>query len=177
MFSSHLLRLPMFMGFLTCLIFLTSSVQAEDLEGFRDLKFGMTENDVLALESCSTSSECLIELAGKNRYLLPFYSQTSDKNSQPILTKITIDMGRFSDEWYQELQVRLQDQYRLTHDLRSEDISAFQNEQQSELTSGYENGQILLKVVRRKFGNLVLKVIYQNKDMAAETLKHIHNSP
>ena len=177
MHASQLRRLSMFMGILTYSIFLTSPVQAEELEGFRDLKFGMTENDVLALESCSTSSECLIELAGKNRYLIPSYSHTSDGHSEPILTKITIDMGRFTDEWYQELQVRLQDQYRLTHDLRGEDISAFQNEQQSELTSGFENGQILLKVVRRKFGNLVLKVIYQNKDMAAKTLEHIHNSP
>ncbi len=80
-------------------------------------------------------------------------------------------MGAFSDHWYQELQIRLQDNYQLTNDLLDRDIAAFQKHDVSELTSGYERGQILLKVIRRKFGNLILKVIYQNKVLAAETFK------
>ena len=35
----------------------------------------------------------------------------------PRLAKITIDMGQYTDEWHQQLQVILGDSYRLTHDL------------------------------------------------------------
>ena len=176
MFSNHPSCLLTFAWIPVCLALFTSPAQSEDLEGFRDLKFGMTENEVLALDTCSTASECLYELAGKNRYLHPSYSQANGNDAAQKLTKITIDMGRFTDAWYGELQVRLRDQYQLTHDLTGNDIAAFQNEQISELTSRYENGQVLLKVIRRKFGNLVLKVIYQNKDLAVETLKGLNPS-
>lgn len=156
-----------------CILLFSSIAHAEVIEGFRDLKFGMTEKEVATLDACSTASECLYELAGKNRYLIPDYSQTTENQSPARLSKISIDMGGFSDPWYQELQVRLQDQYQLTNDLLERDIAAFEKMQISELTSGYEQGQVLLKVVRRKFGNLILKVIYQNKEMAAETLKEL----
>ena len=63
----------------------------------------------------------------------------------------------------------LLDNYKLTLDLTENDINTFMNEQTSELVLEYENGQVLLKVVRRKFGNLVLKVSYQTDKMAAES--------
>ena len=153
-----------------------SAAHSEVIDGFRDLKFGMTKKDVVNLESCSTSSECLYELAGKNRYLHPSYSSTNGTESVARLSRISIDMGAFSDSWYEELQIRLQDQYHLTNDLEDRDIAAFQDNHISELTSGYEQGQVLLKVIRRKFGNLILKVIYQNKALAAETFKEPNRS-
>ena len=154
-----------------CIIVFSSTAHAEIIEGFRDLKFGMTEKEVASLEACSTSSECLYELAGKNRYITLDYSQTPGNQSLATLSTISIDMGRFTDHWYEELQIRLQSQYQLTNDILDRDIAAFEKMQISELTSGYDHGQVLLKVVRRQFGNLILKVIYQNKERAAETLK------
>lgn len=156
---------------LLSVLLVTSTAHSEVIDGFRDLKFGMSEKDVVGLEQCSTSTECLYELSGKNRYLQPSYSSPPGSKSVATLSRITIDMGAFSDHWYQELQIRLQDNYQLTNDLLDRDIAAFQKHDVSELTSGYERGQILLKVIRRKFGNLILKVIYQNKVLAAETFK------
>ena len=156
----------------------TAFAQGEPIEGFRDLKFGMTEKEVSALEVCSTSSECLYELYGKNRYLYPLYqnsnsagstSSTSTAQNLPRLVRITIDMGAFTDQFYGELQITLGESYKLTRDLTKEDMDAFTSERTSELVSEYEDGKVLLKVVRRKFGNLVLKVIYQTKEMAAES--------
>ncbi len=69
--------------------------------------------------------------------------------------------------------MRLADQYQLTHDITSEDIAAFQEHHSTELVSAYENGQVLLKVIRRKFGNLVLKVVYQDPQQASQTIKQL----
>ena len=82
-------------------------------------------------------------------------------------------MDAFTDHWYGELQMRLADQYQLTHDITSEDIAAFQEHHSTELVSAYENGQVLLKVIRRKFGNLVLKVVYQDPQQASQTIKQL----
>ena len=149
-------------------LMMVSPAFSEPIDGFRDIKFGMTEKEVSSLEACASSSECLYELLGKNRYLHPSYqNSTSDAQDPPRLYRITIDMGKFSDSFYGELQNMLLDNYTLTHDLTENDINAFMNEQTSELVLEYEGGAVQLKVVRRQFGNLILKVIYQNEKMAA----------
>ncbi|MCA9472501.1 MAG: hypothetical protein MRJ96_16765 [Nitrospirales bacterium] len=148
----------------------------EVIDGFRELKFGMTKEEVQSLERCSSPTECLYELAGKNRYIHLSYYPEQNSQARPTLARISIDMGHFSNEWYANLQNILQKQYQLTHDLRESDIDAFEKERVSELTSGYENGQVLLQVVRRTFGNLILKVIYQSPALAAATLQQLENS-
>jgi hypothetical protein len=164
--------------FLLWTLILISPARSEPIDGFRDIKFGMTEKEVSSLEVCPSSEECLYELLGKNRYLNLFYQNSVEGESSttkleaqgpPRLVRITIDMGAFSDQFYGELQQMLGDSYYMTHDLTENEINAFLNKQTSELVLEYEGGKVLLKVVRRKFGNLVLKVIYQNDKMAAES--------
>ena len=53
----------------------------EPIDGFRDLKFGMSKEEVAALEPCSSSSECLLELSNKNRYVALSYDSPSSKSS------------------------------------------------------------------------------------------------
>ena len=171
-------------------LFLVSFIGAtpgdsDPIEGFRDLKFGMTKGEVKALEACSTSTECIYELSGKNRYLHQLYRsdevasfpENVNGNSPTRLAQITIDMGAFTDEWYGELQILLRDKYSLTRDLTEKEKNAFISARTSELVSEYENGKVLLKVVRRKFGNVVLSVIYQNDAMAAESRKQLRSNP
>ena len=95
---------------LTCIIVALCfpSYADEPIDGFRDLKFGMTPKTVKALPGCSTSDECLYQLANKNRYVHLTYtsegtSPGSNVNTTPQLAKISIDMGRYSDEWHQQL--------------------------------------------------------------------------
>lgn len=151
------------------------SIAAEPITGFRDLKFGMTQEEVNKLEACSSAKECIYELSEKNRYFDLLYGgdqteneavQTALKSQGPGLARITIDMGQYSETWYKQLQRILGDSYRLTQDISQEEIQAFLDQQLPDLVSGYENGQILLVVTRRKFGNMVLKVIYQSPEMA-----------
>jgi hypothetical protein len=164
-----------------CIIFLFSfpTYAIEPLDGFRDLKFGMTEQEVKALKTCSTSHECLYELSDKMRYIHLTYDKDtttpgSHSSEPPRLEKISIDMGRYSDPWYQQLQMILGNSYRLTHDYTNETMNAFLAKKFDELKAGYEDGQVVLTVVRRPFGNMTLKVVYQNTTLAAEFKRETH---
>jgi hypothetical protein len=146
---------------------------AEPIDGFRELKFGMTPQEVHALTNCSTSRECIYELSQKNRYVHLTYepdatTQEAESTEHLRLTKITIDMGQHTDEWYHQLQMILRNSYRLTHDFTDETMNAFLANQLETLQAGYENGQVLLTIVRRQFGNLTLKIVYQNMTRAAK---------
>ncbi|GJL69492.1 MAG: hypothetical protein NPIRA06_21270 [Nitrospirales bacterium] len=157
---------------LACVSFLLTGtpVFAEPgIDGFRDLKFGMTEQDVSALPACRSSTECLYELTDKNRYLeLTYLPDKVPGSPEPIgkLAKITIDMGLFTENWFEQLQIILGDSYHLTQDLTEPTKQSFLAGEQNELNLGFEEGQVLLKVVRRPFGNLALKVVYQNAALA-----------
>ncbi|MEX0830930.1 MAG: hypothetical protein WD032_11860 [Nitrospirales bacterium] len=149
---------------------------AEPIDGFRDLKFGMTAQDVQALPNCSTSHECLYELSDKNRYLQLTYTQDDsasslDSTNTPGLAKITIDMGRFTEDSYHQLQVMMGNSYRLTHDFTTDTMNAFLAKELNLLQAGYEDGHVLLTVVRREFGNMTIKVIYQNTTLAMEFIR------
>jgi len=163
---------------LSCLIIALClpSYAAEPIDGFRDLKFGMSPDTVKALPTCTTSEKCLYQLSNKNRYVYLTYTPEStppdsDANEAPQLAKISIDMGRYSDEWHQQLQMMLGNSYRLTHDFTEETMNAFLSLQLEELKAGYEDGQVVLAVVRRPFGNLILKVIYQNSELAIDFIR------
>ena len=152
------------------------------IDGFRDLKFGMTEEEVSALPACRSSTECLYELTDKNRYVemtylpetVPGSAESTGTPPAPRLAKITIDMGPYTDEWHQQLQIILGESYRLTHDLTEATMQSFLATKQDELNAGYEDGQVLLTVVRRPFGNMTLKVVYQNAALAADFIQHLH---
>ncbi len=157
---------------LTCISIVLSSgpgLAEPAIDGFRELKFGMTEQEVSSLPACHNSKECLYELTDKNRYVeLTYISDEVSDTTEPAgkLAKITIDMGLYRDEWYQQLQVILGASYHLTQDLTEATKQSFLAGQLNELNSGFEDGQVLLKVVRRPFGNLELKVVYQNAALA-----------
>jgi hypothetical protein len=53
-------------------------------------------------------------------------------------------------------------------------MNAFLAKKFKELNAGYEDGQVVLKVVRRQFGNLTLKVVYQNTSLAKEFIRQTH---
>ncbi len=165
--------------YISCVIFLLHCVSygAEPIDGFRDLKFGMTQEEVEKFEACSTAHECLYDLSGKIRYLhLSYDQQTALSDSQatepPRLAKITIDMGQYSDTWHQQLQMMLASSYRLTHDFTDETMNAFLTKKQEDLKAGYEDGQIVLAVVRRQFGNMTLNVVYQDIKLAEKFIRH-----
>lgn len=154
---------------------------AEPIDGFRDLKFGMTPQEVQTLKNCSTSHECMYELSSKNRYAHLTYDledgSTDRETPQPArLTKITFDMGQYSEGWYNQLQMILGNSYRLTHDFTDETMNAFLAKQFEELQAGYEEGQIVLSVNRRQFGNMILKMVYQDAAQAAEFIRQRSHS-
>ena len=153
--------------------FCIPAYSAEPIDGFRDLKFGMSPQEVQALSNCSTPHECIYELSDRNRYVQLSYTpinegQGSDSTEHLQLAKATIDMGQFSKDWYKQLQMILGKSYRLTNDYTDDTMNAFLSSQLEELQAGYEDGQIVLTVIRRQFGNMILKVIYQNTFLAAD---------
>jgi hypothetical protein len=155
---------------------------AEPIDGFRDLKFGMTPQEVQTLPNCSTSQECLYELSNKNRYLQLTYTQDgsaagSNSTTTPRLAKITIDMGQYSEGSYHQLQVMMGNSYRLTHDFTDETMNAFLANELHVLQAGYEDGHVVLVVVRREFGNMTIKVTYQNTPLAMEFIRQRPTPP
>jgi hypothetical protein len=149
---------------------------ADPIDGFRDLKFGMSPQEVQALPNCPTSQECLYELSNKNRYLALTFSnegsaQGVNSTTSPRLEKITIDMGQYTEDFYHQLQLMMGSSYRLTHDFTDETMATFLAKEIQVLQAGYEDGQVVLAVVRRKFGNMTLQVIYQNTALALEFIQ------
>ena len=176
--------LASFWLYLSCVmwLFCVPAYGAEPIDGFRDLKFGMLPQEVQALSNCSTPHECIYELSNKNRYATPTYgsndlTQGSESTKNLRLVKISIDMGQYSEGWYNQLQMILGNSYRLTHDFTDETMNAFLSKQLEELQIGYEDGQVVLTVVRRQFGNMILKVIYQNTTLGSEFIRQRPTNP
>ncbi|MEC4672712.1 MAG: hypothetical protein VST68_00855 [Nitrospirota bacterium] len=165
----------------TSLVLTPSIAISKSLDGVGELKFGMTPKTVQALPGCLSSSECLYELLGKNRYFALSYGAAapSDQNTRGLmvdknrlLRTINVDMGNYTSAWFLELFEVLQSQYPLTYSPTEQDDTLFQRGQRSELIIGFADGHVVLKVVRRAFGNLILRVVFQ--DVAS--LPHIQQS-
>ncbi len=167
-----------------CLVFFWSipAFAADPINGFRELKFGMSPQEVQALPNCTTPHECMYELSNKNRYIQLTYN--SDNLTEGLqtptnlqLARATIDMGQYEKVWYKELQTILGKSYHLSHDYSEDTQDAFLSGQLQELKAGYGNGQVVLAVIRRQFGNMILKVIYQNTPLAAKFVEEISIRP
>ena len=170
-------RFTMKMLFLVASLVVTPpTAMSKPLDGVGELKFGMLPETVKALPGCSGSSECLYELMGKNRYFALSYDAPAHSNQMAqallpdkgsVLRSIDVDMGNYTSPWFLELVDVLQSQYVLTHSPTEQEDTLFQQGQHSELIFGFADGHVLLKIVRRAFGNLVLRIVFQ--DVASPT--------
>ena len=137
------------------------------------MKFGMKPDEVAALDGCSSQTECLYEILGKNRYFHLVYrpERTSGPGDPAIptpgtLSLINIDMGNYTRTWFLELMDVLASQFPVVHSPTEQENAMFQQGKSQELIIGLADGVVLLKIVRRPFGNLILRVIYQDADKA-----------
>lgn len=151
--------------------------EAKVIDGVGKLKFGMSPSEVEALEGCSSDTECLYDILGKNRYFTLIYGANGAKgskgslpSSQAQLTHIDIDMGNHTREWFAELFAVMEAQFPISHLPTEHEAELFETGTSNELIIGFSNGSILLKIVRRPFGNLILRVIYQDS-AASEALR------
>ncbi len=157
---------------LASLVALSSSIQAATIQGFGTLKFGMTPAEVSALEDCSSQTECLYDLLGKNRYFTlgygpgagaPDFSAPSGDGATPVtLSHIDIEMGTYTQEWFLEVFEVLAAQYPLKHQPTDAEQASFQEGISQELVIGFVEGFVLLKVVRRPFGNVIIHLVFQD---------------
>ncbi len=158
-------------GSLVSVLVWTASLLAAPIHGFGELKFGMPPAEVAALADCSSQTECLYDLLGKNRYFMLGYGPARGTADSPAgtgdyLSHIDIDMGAYTREWFQELFEVFSAQYALSHYPTEQEDTSFQQDRSHELVIGFADGLVLLKVVRRPFGNLIVRVIYQDDDHA-----------
>jgi len=151
----------------------TTVVQAQTIKGIGKLEFGMKPNEVEALEGCSSQTQCLYDLMGKNRYFTLVYDgkisdHIMDSTPPPTatLTHIDINMGNHTREWFGELYEVLVAQYPVSHIPTEQEDLNFQNGTDKELIIGFAEGSVLLKIFRRQFGNTILHVVYQDKASA-----------
>ena len=157
---------------LVSLLAMTAPVQAATIQGFGTLKFGMTPAEVEALEDCSSRNECLYDLMGKNRYFTlgygpgagaPDSSAPSGDGATPgTLSHIDIEMGTYTQEWFLEVFEVLATQYPIRHQPTDTEQAGFQQGSSNELVIGFVDGFVLLKVVRRPFGNMIIHLVFQD---------------
>ena len=146
-----------------------SPTHADTIDGVGKLKFGMKPSEVESLEGCSSETQCLYEILGKNRYLALFYrankKSTAVASPPPTatLTHIHIDMGVHTDEWFTELYSSLASQHPLSYLPTNQEKDQFNKGANKELTIGFANGSVLLTLIRRQY-NLVLRVVIQDQE-------------
>ena len=173
-----------FIAIMYFLAWTPSSWSYDPIDGFGKLKFGMTQQEVEALPDCSTSKECLYEIEGRNRYLTTTFHpptlleavEPSSTVKNPLLIRIDIDMGSYSEPSYSHLFFQLKKTYPLTHDLTDQQDALFQRGDSNELSIGFADARILLTILRRPFGNMVIKMVYQN-EREAQIYRDILTSP
>lgn len=164
--------LPLATLSLVSLLAMTVPIQAATIHGFGTLKFGMTPAEVAALEDCSSQTECLYDLLGKNRYFTlgygpgagaPDSTAPSGNGATPAtLSHIDIEMGTYTQEWFLEVFEVLAVQYPLNHEPTDQEKAVFQEGTSQELVIGFVDGFVLLKVVRRPFGNMIIHLVFQD---------------
>ena len=129
----------------------------------------MKASEVESLEGCSSKTQCLYEILGKNRYFTLVYgaNETSSAMASPpptaTLTQIHIDMGVHTDEWFNELYSALASQHPLSYLPTNQEKDQFNKGANKELTIGFANGSVLLTLIRRQY-NLVLRVVIQDQE-------------
>ena len=148
-----------------------SSTNADTIDGVGKLKFGMKPSEVESLEGCSSETECLYEILGKNRYFTLVYG-ANEKSTTMVspprtatLTHIHVDMGVHTDEWFTELYAALNAQHPLSYLPTNQEKDRFNKGDDNELTIGFANGSVLLTLIRRQY-NLVLRVVIQDQKSA-----------
>ncbi len=165
--------LPFAAGSLVSLLVLVSPLHAAPIHGFGELKFGMPPAEVAALAGCSSQTECLYDLLGKNRYFVLGYGPARDTTNPTdgerpaaYLSRIDVDMGVYTREGFQALFEVFSSQYAVSHHPTEQEETSFHEGHSQELVMGFAEGLALLKVVRRPFGNLVIRMVYQDADSA-----------
>lgn len=162
---------------LSCLIGASLAwADQEVIDGFGKLKFGMTQEDVKTVPGCTSDTECLIDIGGKNRYMTLAYQPPVDAPSGPHtnqhpakLSRIDIDMGLYNEDVFANIFLGLKQRYALTHDITEEQDRKFQKGELNELVLAFARYKVLLKIIRRPFGNLIMRVIYQDEVEAKDT--------
>ena len=160
-------RLPIVAFSIVSLLAMTAQVQATTIQGFGALKFGMTPAEVEVLEDCSSQTQCLYDLMGKNRYFSLAYGSSAgapsgDGNTSTTLSHIDIEMGTYTQEWFLEVFEVLASQYPINHQPTDQEQAIFKDGTAQELVFGFVDGFVLLKIVRRPFGNMIIHVIFQD---------------
>lgn len=153
-------------------LLLVPPIHGQPIDGVGELKFGMAPDEVAALDGCSSQTECLYEILGKNRYFRLVYRperpapETPPSQPPGTLSLIDIDMGNYTRTWFLELMDVLASQFPVIHSPTERENAMFHEGKRQELIIGLADGVVLLKIVRRPFGNLILRVIYQDADNA-----------
>ena len=158
-------RLPIVAFSLVSLLAVTAPLQAATIQGFGTLKFGMTPAEVVALEDCSSHTQCLYDLLGKNRYFTLAYgpgASSGDETTPATLSHIDIELGTYTQEWFLEVFEVLASQYPLNHQPTEQEQAVFREDTVQELAFGFVDGFVLLKIVRRPFGNMIIHVVFQD---------------
>lgn len=155
---------------------ISTSISAKELNtvlGYKDLKFGMSMDDIDKLGVCKLliSQQGLYKCYGKliNLYEEPAFKAPLMSNGK--LTQIAVGLGEFKTSIAAEYNELLTKKYGIESSYTDEDIQNFSNNKLKTLDTIYAKGAVVMTIYHDGQGGMLLDILYNDSKIAKSYFK------
>ncbi len=144
------------------------SENSQLVDGYKDLKFGMSLKDIEKLNVCTLfiGQQGLYKYYGK---LMNLYEEPAFKapiSSIGGLSQIAIGLGDYKSSVATEYGELLAKKYGLDSSYSDEDIDNFSNNKLKSLDTIYANGRVVMTIYHDGQGGMLLDILYNDSEYA-----------
>lgn len=154
----------------------SSLVGRKDIFGFKDIKMGMTPNDIVTLNVCKNLDDSKIrenklsgicyKVAGRDRKFIMFFENNK-------LIRIRIVMGKFTQEFYNELLGKISKKYPIKYELTEKDRELFNRRQKDVVGYLLDEGRVYLQIAYTDIFDQFIHLDYMNEELAKKYLNDL----
>ena len=140
------------------------------VDGYKDLKFGMSLDDVKELDVCKLliGQQGLYKCYGK---LINLYEEPAFKapiTSSGKLSQIAVGLGEFKSSVAEEYNALLAQKYGIDSSYNDEDINNFSSNRLSSLDTIYAKGHVVMTIYHDGQGGMLLDILYNDSKNAKQ---------
>ena len=163
--------------FVLAIAFPLAAYSSDFVSGYKDIKFGMNLSQIKNLGVCEDVMPTvgLYECYGRDLFFYEYDTQlilTKEDNNN--LSRIVMSVGTYDSTSFDDFTSLLSDKYQQNYLITNKDINQFNSGQVSSIKSIFANGQVELVVGKNSYtGELTMNIRYNDKDLAAKTMKHL----
>lgn len=144
--------------------------------GYKDLKFGMSKNEVDNLGVCKLFVGSLGIYKCYDKFVNLYEDATFEapliEEGSGVLVQIQVGLGDYTDEKFTEYQNLISSKYSVEKVFSKSDMELFNIGQLDTLNTIFANGSVVLKIFRNpQNGGFMLDIIYNNKKVADDLMK------